>query len=253
MLSLLSCTLGWSNGSIPSRWPARAMATSQRKNSAPRSMASSIVWVITGCPALGQGLELRLRVATGGVGGLDRDEDAVVAVDRGRAQRLAGDGQDALAFLAGALGDQLLDPQPDGFQRRRGDERDLVATLLGQLAEGRAQHGAGVLLDRRLGPAVLAAAIGAIEQPCDVEAHECGRHHAEVRRRRVAAADIVRVQEDLAEMVALARATASSVPGSVIATKFSPAFAPLTSSSPARRSRRRRPTARWSCRSCSRR
>src|SRR3954451_2759709 len=67
---------------------------------------------MTGC---GERLELGLRLLIpGGVGaGRDTDEYAVAAVRIGAAQRLGSDRQDADAVLAGALGDELLDPHPE--------------------------------------------------------------------------------------------------------------------------------------------
>ena len=42
------------------------------------------------------------------------DEQAIVAVHGRLAERLGADGDDALAFLACALGDELLGPQREG-------------------------------------------------------------------------------------------------------------------------------------------
>ena len=53
------------------------------------------------------------RVAFGG----DDDEGAVLAVFVGPAERLVDDRQRALALLAGALGDQLFDPEAERRQR----------------------------------------------------------------------------------------------------------------------------------------
>src|SRR2546427_5189500 len=57
----------------------------------------------------------------------ERYEDTVAPVHLVRAQRLLGDGQDPLPLLAGALRDQLLDPQPEAPDPPRQDERGLVA------------------------------------------------------------------------------------------------------------------------------
>ena len=66
-------------------------------------------------------LQLRQSRFDSGVGfaGQDhRHEDPVLAVDLGRAQRLAGHGQDSLPFLAGALGDQLFRPEAEARDAR---------------------------------------------------------------------------------------------------------------------------------------
>ena len=76
-------------------------------------------------------LPRRFEAGDGGVlGGIEAfvraqvDEDAVLAVDGGIAQRFALDGQDAFAFFAGALGDQLLQPVAKGGDGwRDGDGR----------------------------------------------------------------------------------------------------------------------------------
>ena len=75
--------------------------------------------VITGWPALAERLDLRVEVLVGLVGVAQVDEHAVVAVGGRVAERLVGHRQDALALLAGGLGDQLLDPQAEARDRAR--------------------------------------------------------------------------------------------------------------------------------------
>ena len=79
----------------------------------------------------------------------DPDEDAVVAVGRRGGERLAVDRHDADAVFAGALGDELLHPRPEGRQLAVDDEGQLVAPVLREDAHGQAQRQAGVL--RRVG------------------------------------------------------------------------------------------------------
>src|SRR4030095_5782921 len=57
------------------------------------------------------------------------NEYAVPAVRRRRTDGLVHDGHDAFPFLAGALGDQLLDPQSEACDARRQDEGGLVTTV----------------------------------------------------------------------------------------------------------------------------
>ena len=52
--------------------------------------------------------------------GPDIDEEAVVAVQRGIAERFAVDRNQALAVLAGGFGDQLLGPGAEIGDHRRG-------------------------------------------------------------------------------------------------------------------------------------
>ena len=59
----------------------------------------------------------------------------------------------------------------------------------------------GILLRGHAGRAGVEHALGLVEQPLDVEAHDRRRHHAEVGERRVAAADALHAGEDVAEAV----------------------------------------------------
>ena len=177
------------------------MANSQRKNSAPRSYSS-----VQREPhdRMARRLKRRRRrrpaSASNAVVGAQVDEEAVVAVDLRRAQRLAVHGQDALALFAGALGEQLLQPGAEGGDRRRGDERQLVALLVGQRAQDRRRARRRDSRARRHSARTPAPSLGAVEQRAEVDADERRRHQAEVRERRVAAADVRRVAEDRAEV-----------------------------------------------------
>ena len=72
-------------------------------------------------------------------------EEPVMAIDLRRSQRLVGHRHEALAFFAGALGDQLLRPDPEASHRGRRDDRDLIAANLGRLSKDRTEPGAGIL------------------------------------------------------------------------------------------------------------
>jgi hypothetical protein len=61
----------------------------------------------------------------------------------------------------------------------------------------------GVLGRRHDLRACVHDALGAVEQLPDVDAHQRGGNHAEVGERRVAPADVRRVEEDALEAVAL--------------------------------------------------
>ena len=131
----------------------------------------------------------------------EADEDAIVAVDARRRERLADDGHDAVAVLAGALGDELLDPVAEALERRLDDQGQLVAAAAGQRAERRAQHDAGVAGVRpstgRRHPRRL------VQQRVEVEAEQGGGRQPDVGQRRVAAADVGRVEEHRPEGVAV--------------------------------------------------
>ena len=110
--SLACCTFGSSNGLMSSSKPAVAVATSQRKNSAPeRASASGMVSRMSGAPAAARPIDAARRVAAK----LHGDSGAVAS--KRRIRRLAGDRHDALALLAGALGDELFDPEAERLER----------------------------------------------------------------------------------------------------------------------------------------
>ena len=84
----------------------------------------------------------------------EADEDAVVAVPVGRAERLEVDRHDPDAVLAGTLGDQLLEPGTERRDLRVGDEGELVAPALRKGPDRQAEcEGAvdGRVLARRRG------------------------------------------------------------------------------------------------------
>ena len=127
------------------------------------------------------------------------DEDAILPVGRRTPERLAVDGDDPGALLARRLGDQLLHPGAERCHPLGRDERELVPPGPGERAEHGAEMQARVLTggDRR--PAGEPHAPGAVEKAGEVDAEEGGRHQPDVGQRRVAAADVGRVQEDSPE------------------------------------------------------
>ena len=78
--SLASSTLGWSNGSMPRTTPAIAVATSQRTNSAPRSIGSGTVIRMTGWPAFSSASARASRPPSVPPSRAIRTNDAVVTV-----------------------------------------------------------------------------------------------------------------------------------------------------------------------------
>ena len=75
----------------------------------------------------------QLGVDISGLGRLrvNEREHAIITVNVGRTQRLAGDWHDALSFFAGALGNQLFDPKSQRIERCGGDEGKLIASRFG--------------------------------------------------------------------------------------------------------------------------
>ena len=80
-------------------------------------------------------LEASVGAGVGALGVAEVDEDTVGAVALGLKQGLIGHGQDAATVLAGALGDQLLDPEAETGHRIAHDEGELVAAVAGELPD----------------------------------------------------------------------------------------------------------------------
>jgi hypothetical protein len=80
----------------------------------------------------GEGSEIRVLVVSVDP---EVDEHPVRPVHLRRSERLAGNGHDAGAVLARALGDELFDPGGEGGQRRRGRERGLVTSGSSEFTE----------------------------------------------------------------------------------------------------------------------
>ncbi len=122
------------------------------------------------------------------------DRDAIRAGRR--AGRLTGNRHDPLAMLAGALGNQLFDPEPERLETRRQQQRQLVAPLARGRAEQRAERDARI--DARVRDAArVGHAARAIEQDGQRHADERGGNDPEQRQGRIAAADIGGVDEDV--------------------------------------------------------
>src|SRR6266851_3675177 len=155
VLSFDSCTLGWSNGSMPRTDPAIELVAQRQ-----------------GDHRLARLLE-RLHCFVGWIRvHADVHEQPVVAVHRRPAQRFALDGHDPLALLARALGDQLLHPVAESRDPGRRDERQLVAALQSELAHDAAQPHARVVCGGHGIRARVRHLDGALEQLGHVDAHQ---------------------------------------------------------------------------------
>ena len=121
--------------------------------------------------------------------GADIDEEAVVAVKRGIAERLAIDRDQALAFLAGGFGDQLFGPGAeigDLFRRRN---RHLVAAFEAGEPHRQPELHARVFMRRHVGAAGAHHRKRMRDQAANVDAGGSRRHQSERRQHGVAAAD----------------------------------------------------------------
>ena len=166
----------------------------------------------------------RRRRARVGAREREPDEDAVVAV--GRDRRRAARGRPGRSRRRACRCSRRSAARPTRRSwrcRRVGDERQLVAAVLRERPDreaeatrrgsspGPARGSASSIAERRR------------EQRVEVEPDQAGRHEPDVRQRGVAAADVGRVEEDLAERRRGGGSPRCSCPGSVIATIISPA------------------------------
>ena len=155
---------------------------------------------MTGWPAASSACGELVAAAVVRAGQVEADEDAVRAVVGDVAERLEVDRDDPDAALAGALGDELLQPRPEAADLVVGQERQLVAAVGGQRADRDAERDARVRLGVRLAAGAEHRGRGG-QQRVEVEPDQRRRHEPDVGERRVAAADVRRVEEDLAEVV----------------------------------------------------
>ncbi len=149
-------------------------------------------------PGLLQSLDARVVWV---VGQADVEEEAVLTVGIRQAERLTLNGDEALATLTGALGQQLLNPVAERLDSGREDQRDLVTAGAAELAEHPTQPGPGVLCDRHTGVAGVHHVDRALKQCCHVDAEQGARYQSEVGEGRVTAADVGRRLEEPAELM----------------------------------------------------
>ena len=139
------------------------------------------------------------------------DEDAIISVNIGRADFLAVNGNQALAFLAGGFGEKLFEPRAEIGNAGRSEDRDFVAAGLLE----RSQNGA----ENRRRDFASAGTTEAqawtissvpIEELGDVDALNRAGNHAEIRKRGIAAADARRAEKNAGGSRRLQRPAASS-------------------------------------------
>src|SRR6185295_15346300 len=100
----------------------------------------------------------------------------------------------------GGLGEQLLGPRAEGGDARVRKERQLVSAGPGEAPDRQAEMEARI--EDRIGRPTRLEHLGRrIEQGVDVDADERGWREAHVGERRVAAADVRRVEEPLAQLL----------------------------------------------------
>ena len=219
---LLASTSGWLNGLMPRIEPATAVAISQRKNSSARSSLSATAIAHDRMARLLEGATAascagrRARLFQPQIG-----EEPIVAVHAGAPSGSPIDRDDALAFLAGRFGDELLEPGAEARECRRRDERQLVAARLRERTP-------------RIVPSTTPGFSSGGTPGSHGVHHERGCVEEAARRRAPITAAGTRPKFDSAEnrppmlgtptkmcrkRVGLARSVSSFEPGSVIATK----------------------------------
>ena len=195
MAALAAATSGWSKGLMPSAAPHSAVATSHSSTWAPRRRTARRAQAR---PPGGRRRPGR-RAPAAAWRLADGDEQPVVAVDRGRPERLADDRHDAGAVLAGGLGEQLLEPQPEGGDCSGRGRRSACRGPPAPPAASDAASRAAGLAAGGVGRSASVHGRRRCQQRRDVDAGERRRHQPEERQRRVAPADVGRVLEDRSE------------------------------------------------------
>ncbi len=113
--------------------------------------------------------------------GPDIDEEAVIAVKRNVAERLAVDRNEALAFLAGGFRNQLFGPGAEVGDLLRGDDRHLVAALEAGEAHREPELHARVFMRRHVGAAGAHHGKRVLDQAANIDAGGGGGDQTERR------------------------------------------------------------------------
>ena len=100
----------------------------------------------------------------------DGDEEPVLAIHRGRPERLRVHRHQALAVLPQRLGEELLDPGSERAELVREDEGDLVAAGGREGRQRRAEPEARVLGQGHLATARVQHVLGALDEALHVHA-----------------------------------------------------------------------------------
>ena len=148
-------------------------------------------------------LERRCQGVAAAVGATrerEPDEGAVRAVGLDRPEGLEVDRHDPDTVLAGALGEELLGPGAEARDLVVGQERQLVATGLGEGPDGQPERHTRVARRIRL-VAGAEHRLRRRQQGVEVDADERRWDEADIGQRRVSPADVRRVEELLAELV----------------------------------------------------
>src|SRR5436190_2974608 len=130
-------------------------------------------------------------------------EYTIVAVSLRRGEPLTVNWDDSTPLLTGGLGKQLFEPCAEIGNCRRSDNRDFVAAGFCGRAQNDPKHHARVFLNWNRGGTGLNHLFGTIEKLLDIKPHDCGWNNAEIRQRRVAAANAGQAVEDVAEVIGL--------------------------------------------------
>ena len=172
-------TSGWSNGLIPMIRPATAVAYSHSSSWAPSGASTE-----TPKPDAG-----RTSPRTGSGPNVPSTSSGVLGAKLGESGAVDHDRQDALAVLAGGLGDELLGPVAEtGVRRTRVRRARACRRRRGwrpRAAPPRRRPGVVDRVGLEGGPDGL----GLVEQPGDVGAGQPAGHQPEGGERGVAAAD----------------------------------------------------------------
>src|SRR5437016_566091 len=133
----------------------------------------------------------------------DVNKDAIIPVSFRSGELLAVDWDDAFTQLPRRLGEELFQPGPQVRNSGRSDDCDLVVSGESGTAQYNSQYHPGIFFHRRALVASPHHFRRAFEELFGVQSHDCGRHHAEIRKRRIASADGGTSVENGAEAIGL--------------------------------------------------
>src|ERR1700722_3054757 len=150
-----------------------------------------------------QRVDIRVQLGVGAAVKAHVDEDSIVAIYTGRANRFAVHRNQAFAFFSGRFGDELLEPGAEIGNSGRSEQSYFVAAQSLSGAENRAQDRARIFVRGDGCAAAHDHFFGAFEKFGDAHALNRGGNHAEIRKRGIAAADAGHAVENIAEVVGL--------------------------------------------------
>ena len=127
-------------------------------------------------------------------------EQSIAAIGGGRRGSFADNRNDPDAVFSRALCHELLNPEAEGAEFRRQEHRELVASRTGGGGHREPQRHGGIEGDVAIGLGRREHGRTPAKKRLQVLTHQRGRHETEERERRVSAADVGGIDEEVAEL-----------------------------------------------------